>query len=106
MSDPRFDHARARLWARYGFELTPGEWANMGKTIEEGKAQLLYRESNKRAHYIVKHRHRLLPVVYDHSTKGIVTFLPLTALGNKQVDNNARSRAIQAWTDIEKEFRP
>lgn len=74
-----FRHARRRALQRYDLHLEMPDYLAMVKVIQQGKAMLLFRESNARSHWLIEDRYI---AVYDNTRKGISTFLPPEAIIN------------------------
>lgn len=69
-------HAIRRARERYGLHLTQNDLAQLVRDIQEGRAWLTARQSNRVSHYDMMTRGLTVRVVYDHARHQIVTFLP------------------------------
>jgi hypothetical protein len=69
-------HARKRAEERFGIQLTKTVRREILAQIHSGKARLIIRHSWSRATFGVKVGDQEIPVIYNKSTKAIVTVLP------------------------------
>ncbi len=70
-------HTQKRLRERFGLDLTPDEYHQMNRAIQNRDgAWFRFKESNSRTHWTVPFKGQQLPVVYLKSVGGICTVLP------------------------------
>lgn len=79
------NHAKKRVFERYGIELTNTDLDKMVKTIQSGDAEFIEGKTNTRVVHIVKYKKTEFRVLYSGTMKRIVTFLPL-----EEGENNGR----------------
>lgn len=75
-------HAVRRLRERYDESVTRHDVEQINSKIRHNRrgAELIGYESNTRSRWLVEHRGKKLPVIYNHKVKSIATVLPEGAL--------------------------
>ncbi len=68
-------HAKKRFLERTGHELLTADLEAIILQIQQGRAVFVKKQSNRVSHWEVDHQGTPLRVVYDKSTKQIVTIL-------------------------------
>ena len=69
-------HAKQRAQQRYGFVLNRHQYRDVVLQIQNGVAKKIEKQGLGRSVFEVNVDDRIIPVVYDSTTKSIVTFLP------------------------------
>lgn len=78
--DNQIAHAKKRAAERYGLVLNRREYMEVVNLIQDGKAQFMYRTSNRLAVFSLTYMETDVVVVYDKQRKTVVTFLPKECL--------------------------
>ncbi len=71
------NHAIARMSSRFGVNMNRVQYNAMVKSIQDGKAVFLDRQSNRVSRFIVRLGDKEMVAVYDRNRKTIVTFLTM-----------------------------
>lgn len=69
-------HAKRRAKQRYGLTLNRHELRQVVLQIQEGRAKQIEKQGNGKFVFEVTYEGMVIPVVYDKTTKNVVTFLP------------------------------
>lgn len=78
-------HAKNRLFQRYGIVLTKDRKRKLWEDIRKGRYTFLYKQSNRVFVYEVRISGRSIPMVYDKQRKMPVTFLEWRHLNDKRL---------------------
>jgi len=73
----RENHVKRRSMERFGIYLSRKDQEEIVRTIREGKAEFLKRESNAKKHFKVEYHGKIFRVVYNKKHRCLLTVLPI-----------------------------